>query len=182
MENITEEIKERDKKLFESQKELMELLEKEAVEHGKDGTAKLLKKVNETEGQKILSERSITIVETLRNNRFIVSFPKEFGIDEWCVKSITMPIISNKKCSDTIIVFNKFIEPLTSKLVLPLMNKKRFCITVKFLDSTLNPIEIWNINIKNVLSIDLGGVLNYSDDSIFEMKVIFKTKNCILKD
>jgi len=189
MENINEDTKERDEKLYESQNEFMENLVKEAIEHGKEGSANILKRQKaygifeaETEGQKLTKEMSVKVVEPLRANRFIVSFPKEFGIPEWNIKSITMPIIEKTKCSDTVIVFNKFIEPLTSKLVIPLMNKKDFIISVKILDCVLKPVEIWDINIKKVVSIDLGGTLEYSDDSIFSMKVTFKTKKCILKD
>ena len=93
-----------------------------------------------------------------------------------------MPIISRRKCGDTVIVFRKFIKPLTSKTIVNLVSKKNFDINVKFLDATGAPIENWCISVKKAISVDFGGFLDYSDDGVSEIKVVFKTKDCILKD
>ena len=179
---ITEEIKEKDIKILDAQNQMMEELIIEAAEHGdNNGAVNLLKDATKTEEQGILKRMSIQVFEPLINNMFIVSFPKEFEIDGWVVKSIGMPIITRNRCTDTIVVFRK-LEPLISKTIINLVTKKNFDIDVKLLDKTGKSVENWGIRIKKTISVDFGGKLDYSDDGISEIKVTFKTKDCILKD
>ena len=142
-----------------------------------------LKKINKryTEGQ-ILTEKMKTVIcEPLKNNRFIVSFPSDLNISEWTIKEITMPIIENRNCSNTVVVFKKFINESLSKKIIKLMPRKKFNITVKFLDATGVQIVVWSFEILKILSVDFGGKLSYDNDNISEITVVFKTKDLILK-
>lgn len=178
-----EQAQEKAKKIEETQNLMMEDLSKEAIEHGNESAAKTLKEeVKLTDGQSMLIDLSKGLFEPIMNNRFIVSFPTEFNIISWTVKSITMPIIEKRKCSDTVVFFRKFISPLTSDTISKILNKKNFEITVKMLYPTGETVETWAINVKKILSVDFGNVLSYEKDSVSEIKVVFKTKDCILRN
>lgn len=171
-----------DQKIKEVQNEMMEELSKEAIEHGNDMAGKQLKDEAElTIGQRLTYDLSKTAYEPIINNRFIVSFPIDFNILSWNVKSIVMPVIERRKCSNTVVVFRKFISPLTSKTISDMIHNKNFEISVALLDNTGKTVETWNIKIKKVVSVDFGGEMDYSIDSISEIKVVFETKDCILK-
>ena len=182
VEIVSEEIKEKDRRILDSQTQMMEELIIEAAEHGdNNGAINLLKDATKTEGNRLIYNMSANCFDPISNNMFIVSFPKEFGIDEWTIKSITMPIITRYNLTDTMVVFKKY-KPSVSKTIVNLLDKKNFDIDVKFLDPIGKSVEIWCIGVKKILSVDFGGKLDYSDDGISEIKVIFKTKDCILKD
>jgi hypothetical protein len=176
-----EQAQEKAKKIEEIQNLMMENLASEALKHDNENLAKIIREeIHNTEGQRMLIDLNKILFEPLMDNRFIVSFPDEFNISPYTVDSITMPIIERRKCSDTIIVFKK-LSALVSKAIVGMASKKNFKIKVEQLNATGTVIETWDILVKRIYSVDFGGEMNYSNDSISKIKVIFKTKDCILR-
>lgn len=170
------------KDLEKNQEKMMEDLIIEARDHKNDYVAKELKNIVETEGQKETNKLRTMLYEPLRNNRFIVNFPSELEIQSWWVGSTTSPKINGKKWENITITFRSFIGPSTGKTIYNnLLKKKNFNIQIKFLDPTGEPVQEWNINVKSVKSIDFGGIIDYSDDSVATINVELNVKKCELK-
>ena len=53
---------------------------------------------------------TVTDFEPKRNNRFIVRFPKEFKIADWCIQSITKPKYVNGEWDTIKIEFHDLVD------------------------------------------------------------------------
>jgi hypothetical protein len=131
--------------------------------------------------------------EPKRQNRFIIEFPKEFGLEEWHVNTATKPKYSGIKWEDMEVTFKDPIGPSTShalyKLIKLIEELKRiipselplFFYKIVSLDPTGVPVETWEIGVREVLSISFGQDLDYASDEMQTPKVIFRPMYCVLK-
>lgn len=122
------------------------------------------------------------LVEPIIKNRFKVIFENDIDIKPWLVSDITMPCFENDKFNDIEITFLSVISPSTSQLLFDNFKScKNFTFTIDILDCTTKTVQQWVICVKKVKSIDFGGKLNYSDNTLLKPKVIFEVENVILK-
>ena len=121
------------------------------------------------------------IYEPIRNNRFVVKFPSEIGIQSWTVDSISTPNIINGKWNNTNVnIMNLISENTPIRVLDNLLKNKNFDVTFEFLDPTGVSIQKWIINIKKVISIDFGGLIEYGNDKINIISIVMETKKCNL--
>ena len=92
-----------------------------------------------------------------------------------------MPKIINNKWQNIELTIKSVIGPSSNqKIYHNLIKNKNFEITIENLDPTGVPTQRWTCYIKKVISVDFGGLVDYSNDGIQEIKIVLKTKNCIL--
>lgn len=123
-------------------------------------------------------------VEPKRNNRFVIEFPEEFKIPSYCVQKVVCPKMTKGlfgfSWKDLSISFLDIIGPSASNSLFKNKNRKNFILQLSFLDPVGVAIETWNIHIQKIKSIDFGGKISYADDSLVEIKAVFKVKECVL--
>ena len=153
------------------------------MKKAKDLEMNLLNETFYLKGSEILDELKIQPLkyEPIRNNRFVVKFPKEIGIAAWTIDSISTPNIFNGKWNNTNVNIKNLISENTPMCVLDnLLKKKNFEITLEFLDPVGASIQKWNISIKKIISVDFGGIIEYGNDSVNLISVVMQTKKCNL--
>lgn len=150
--------------------------------------------------------RDMKYFEPKRNNRFIVRFPSEFGIEPLTVQKINRPkinfkpkelnimnqtqfISSNFEWSNFEIELIDFIGPSTSSGVYNLIDFCQdhikynviedflFSFSIEALDPVGVVIEKWIIYVKELLEVDFGNY-DYSDDSLQKIKITLKPFDC----
>jgi hypothetical protein len=129
----------------------------------------------------------MTSYEPKRNNRFIVEFPEEFNITTFTVQKVSHIKFEYGSWNDIKITFVDPISLSSSRGLLKIIDfinttpqKKDnalFKIKIKLLEATGKEIECWNIIVKEVLSIDLGG-FDYSDDGLKQPKILLRPLSC----
>lgn len=124
---------------------------------------------------------SAKIVEPIKKSKFIVEFPQELNIESWSIYSITMPTINNgNKYGKMSIMFRKFIEPLTSKAVLGLINKKNYNIEVKIVNDIHDVVETWVVTVHKLKHIHFDSYsyssLDSDNDNVTLINAEFKVK------
>jgi hypothetical protein len=129
---------------------------------------------------------TISDFEPKRNNRFIVRFPKEFQIVDWCLQSITKPKLVNGEWELIKIEFNDFIDYSVSDALINMIkflqsdDKKLVEIYLDILSQSGEVVDEWLITFNQILSVDFGDC-NYDNDDIQRPILIFKPIDCILK-
>lgn len=127
--------------------------------------------------------------EPKRNNRFIVEFPEEFGIQPFVIQSVTKPKLIIDKWQEITITMIDIIGPSTTTGVLNMVThcqsksksffKKTnlFTFYITSLDPTGVEIETWSIDVKKLLSVDFGKI-HYGDDGIQMVTIKLQPKAC----
>ena len=129
---------------------------------------------------------TVTDLEPKRNNRFIVRFPKEFKIADWCTQSITKPKYVNGEWDTIKIVFNDLVDYSASEGLINMIkslqsdDKNLVEIYLDILSPSGEVVDEWLITFNQILSIDFGDC-NYDNDDIQSPILIFKPIDCILK-
>lgn len=131
-------------------------------------------------------------IDIKRDNRFIVEFPKEFGIESYFIQGTTKPMWINGEWQNIQIEFIDPIGPSMSVAIVSLMeffkknkpgffSKKRslFSINIKALDPTGVEVEKWTIGIEKLISVDFGSY-HYGNDDIQKISLILKPSDCTL--
>jgi hypothetical protein len=132
--------------------------------------------------------------EPMRQNRFIVEFPEQFGIQLWHVSTASKPKYSGSKWENMEVTFIDPIgPPSTSHLLFKLIETLEILQKVKSSDSpifmyklmSLDPtgvvVETWEISVGEVLSVDFGKDLDYSSDELQMPKIVMRPMYCVLK-
>lgn len=125
--------------------------------------------------------------EPKRKNRFLVTFPEEFGLQQWVNYSASRPTMSyeikkflgftySKKIKWEPIEFNfrDPIGPSTSQALYMLLREnglKPFNLKIELLDPTGVVVEQWNITNTTIKSIEFGH-LSMDDDEIANCKMV----------
>ncbi len=116
--------------------------------------------------------------------RFRTEFPQEFGINSWVVDKISCPKMKKgllfTTWEDISIEMLDPIHPSSSEALYKIQDKKNFIITLSSLDPVGEIVESWHIHVEKFKSIDFGGTLAYSDDSIKKVTAVMKIKKCVL--
>lgn len=125
--------------------------------------------------------------EPMRVNRFLVTFPESFNILPYFVRMVNRPSMRIEQYGlhewdDINITLYDPISPSMSQNVFELINSDLITQPMTFLIQMLDPTGIvvseWSIW-GRVSSIDYG-MLDYSDDSITEIKMTISVSNDIL--
>jgi len=136
------------------------------------------------------------VYEPKRQNRFLVSFPKNFGIEPWYVRSVTRPrytfSIKGKGKWDVMeITFIDPIKPSTSESLFKLttmveeLKKSQkvglplFTFDISTLDPTGVVVENWTIDVRSIVYIDFG-MSNYENDDVQTPKMVIRPARCTL--
>lgn len=130
-----------------------------------------------------------THFEFKSNQRFILRFPEEFGLNEFMVKSTSRPKMSmmengypirRLEWEDIEIIFHDLITPSTSQRMIEIIENQRhnFTYSLQMLGPVGDVVEQWDI-IGFISSIDFG-VLDYSSNNLAEIKMTFKPNQCVL--
>ena len=136
-----------------------------------------------------------TTIEPKMNNRFIVEFPKDIGIEKWVVSKIFRPEYDFKKSKwgDIHIEFLDPICPSTSQKLFDLIPKddilKRFINFFKckpiftFEVTSLDPIgvvvEKWVIEVSKIKTINFG-YGEYGSNEVQRLSMVIKPYSCKL--
>lgn len=127
--------------------------------------------------------------ELKKSNRFLIKFIYDLKIESMMVDSISKPKYINGKWSDIEITFIDPIGPSTSQILFDFINKtKKYNFFNKkilnFEISTLDPtgmiVEIWEISVSEIKSIDFGD-LNINNQQPTNISMILKPNKCNLK-
>lgn len=120
--------------------------------------------------------------EPKMGNRFILTFPKHFNINDWQVQNVYLPTYRSSinpfknKWSDLEVEFIDIVPINLNKLFLNQKDTKDFNIKVTMLDPTGVEVETFMVEIKKISQIFLGR-LSYSDTNIKKIFVNFKVKD-----
>ena len=129
---------------------------------------------------------TVTDLEPKRNNRFIVRFPKEFKIADWCAQSITKPKYVNGEWDIIKIVFHDLVDYSVSEGLINMIkflqsdDKNLVEIHLEILSPTAEVVDDWSITFNKILSVDFGDC-DYENNGIQSPILIFKSIDCILK-
>ena len=129
---------------------------------------------------------TVTDFEPKRNNRFIVRFPKEFKIADWCIQSITKPKYVNGEWDIIKIEFHDLVDYSVSEGLINMIkflqsdDKNLVEIHLEILSPTAEVVDDWSITVNKILSVDFGDC-DYENNGIQSPILIFKPTDCILK-
>lgn len=121
------------------------------------------------------------LYEPKRNNRFIVTFPEEFGIKNFVVKSLNRPtchILEDYSISwnNISFVFYDPISPSTTQVLMENVRTKKIFQTINVLLEILDPVGIvvekWNI--KGKFKYFNFGELDYENDGLITILADFE--------
>lgn len=126
--------------------------------------------------------------EPIRNCRFEFKLPKEFGIENWLIQSVSLPKFSKDENGNFIeykmlVTFINLIGPSAAQKIFHnfiVENKNNFDCELSLLDPTGIEVSLWEIKINDVISIDFGQ-LDYDNDSINIIEMILNVEKAILK-
>lgn len=125
--------------------------------------------------------------EPMRRNRFLVTFPESFNISPYFVHQVNRPSMRMNfnglhEWDDIEITLHDPIAPSLSQNIFELMNSDVIHQPMTFLIQMLDPVgtvvsewSIWG----RVSEINYG-MLDYSDDSLSEIKMTISVSNAIL--
>jgi hypothetical protein len=136
-------------------------------------------------------------------NRFIVEFPREFGIQEWLVSIASKPKYILRtydfkgntvggRWEDMMVTFKDPIGPSSTKPLYQLIKlveelKKitlpglpLFTYKIFMLDPTGITVETWEIGVQDIISIEFGENLDYSSDEFVSPKITMRPLYCLL--
>lgn len=125
-------------------------------------------------------------LEPKMENRFIVNFPKQFASDPCTVQSINKPKFINGKWGNIKIEFVDTTKSVASKSLYKIVDLLTnsddesvwlFMVTISSLDALGNPIDTWEITVKNVLEIDFGD-LNYNSNEVQRPSLLLEPFSC----
>jgi len=133
--------------------------------------------------------------EPKKKNRFIVTFPEEYYIDQWLVSNVTMPrfiftnsLSENKGEWDNIKIECRDATEFSSthplyKIARDLLDEKEINLTFKIevVDAKGIPNEDWDVEVSDVLEINFGD-MDYDLDEIKTNYIIIKPLDCKLKE
>lgn len=125
--------------------------------------------------------------EPKRKNRWVVTFPEEFGIESWCVQSTdrpTLEIINDEiEINEINFIFVDPIGPSVTERLYNLLtngyNKKEFEYILEMVDPTGISVEKWTISGCKILKINFGH-LDYSNSEIMTCEMVIKPKTANL--
>ena len=129
---------------------------------------------------------TVTDFEPKRNNRFIVRFPKEFKIADWCIQSITKPKYVNGEWDIIKIEFHDLVDYSVSEGLINMIkflqsdDKNLVEIHLEILSPTAEVVDDWSITFNKILTVDFGDC-DYENNGIQSPILIFKSIDCILK-
>jgi len=117
--------------------------------------------------------------EPKRNNRWLITFPADLGIQQWWLASASRPSYQIKRYSvfgktlwtkhvydDLVLVIRDLIGPSASDVIYKMIEiDKPIDIILEMLDPTGVVIEKWLISNCRINKVNFGG-LSYDDDSI----------------
>lgn len=114
-----------------------------------------------------------------QNQRFLLNFPKEFGIPNYTVSSVTKPQISEIKTyfglktkinfSDLIVkLYDPILNSNSGKLFKILNTNEKFDVTLEELNPMNEVVESWIYKDCSFKTINFG-TLNYSDNNLNEI-------------
>ena len=144
------------------------------------------------------SDESTRQFEPKRQNRFIIEFPKEFGIQEWLVNVASRPKYKlgmyglNGRWEDMTITFKDPIGPSSTKslynLIMVVEELKKvtlpslplFIYKILMLDPTGVVVETWDIAVQDIISVEFGQDLDYSSDEMQTPKMTIRPLYCHL--
>ena len=142
--------------------------------------------------------KDVSQYEPKRQNRFIVEFPKEFGIQEWIVNTASKPKYKigalglNNRWEDMEVTFKDPIGPSSSKVLFNLIKFVEelekviptglplFTYKLISLDPTGVEVEVWEIGVQDIVSIEFGQDLDYASEEMQTPKIIIKPMYCLL--
>lgn len=110
--------------------------------------------------------------EPKRNHRFIVTFPKELGIEVYDVQRASLPKYENKEWQPMYVDFINFIGSSLNTKIQDLIlsyKDKHFEYEIESLDPTGTPIDKFKVYVKE-FSVDFGN-LDYADDDLQRVKL-----------
>lgn len=126
--------------------------------------------------------------EPMRQNRYLVRFPEEFGISEYFVKSTSRPTIrrTNVGMLEWDDIEFKFHDPITPSVQQILFNfingdngfHNRLEIKIQMLDPTGVVVSEWVVY-GFIKEIDFGE-LSYDSDELSQCRMVFGIDNAIL--
>lgn len=126
-------------------------------------------------------------IEPKLNNRYVVEFPSELGLEPYLVQRITNPKYYDCSWENIIIEFIDTIPISVSKILYGLIDyntktkneKINFNIKIKITDPIGDVIETWLIEVAEIVAIDFG-TMTYSDNHVLKPSLTIKPFNCIL--
>lgn len=124
--------------------------------------------------------------EPKKNNRWIVNFSPELGLENWVVQMIDRPVITagydgKITIKDINVTLIDPIGPSSSEKVYKcLMDKTIFSYTLEMLDPVNKGVEKWEMSDCIIKQADFG-VLSYLDDRITTIKLIIEPRKFELK-
>jgi hypothetical protein len=131
----------------------------------------------------------VTQYELKTNNRFLVEFPEQFGVQHLFIQKINKPKFTDGEWENIKIEFIDPIEPSISQSLFKIVeflktdvnnSKTLFVFRIKALDAIGIEIEEWVVDVEKVLTINFGE-FDYGDDRIQQPHIILKPLNCVLK-
>ena len=125
--------------------------------------------------------------EPKRQNRFILEFPTEMGIQVWMVRGVTKPSYSidlhGGHWNDVVVELYDPIGPSTSRIMYEWLmgnnNNGNLFFTLSSLDPTGVIVEKWQI-IGNIVSYDFGEY-NMADDGVCYIQIVIHPTTCLLE-
>ena len=120
--------------------------------------------------------------------RFVLEFPKEFGIDSFAVQKVNRPKLINYEWQDFEIYLLDIIEPSTSKSIAKMIDYCKdakntreilFSFSILTLDARGIKLNTWKIDVAELVDVDFG-TCDYEVDDFQIIKVTLKPLNCTL--
>jgi hypothetical protein len=121
--------------------------------------------------------------EPKKINRFIVKFPKEFGIETYLVKSVSKPVLPVLVNINNIIrveLYDTITFNINPTLVDLVNTSKEFTLITEILDPTGKTIETWQLDGCRI-SLAEWSNLDYSLDTLSKILLTITYKNLQLK-
>lgn len=131
-----------------------------------------------------------TKYEPKQRNRFMVEFPKEFGIEPWYVNTASRPKYYESKWGDMEVTFIDMVGISSSKglfkLIQTVSELKKviptglplFTYKLISLDPTGVVIETWEIGVSEILSVNFGEDLDYGSEELQRPKLVMRPMYC----
>jgi hypothetical protein len=130
--------------------------------------------------------------EPKRQNRFMLEFPDELGLDSWMVNTASKPTYRKNRWDNMEITFKDPIGPSSSQQLFKLISfiekvkeglpseQPLFIYKIISLDPTGVTVETWEIGVKDVISIKFGQKLDYASNEMVTPKIVIQPMYCIL--
>ena len=118
----------------------------------------------------------------MENNKFIVKFPVELNIPEYITKKISKIKIKDGVWKNIKLKMYIPINPNITHSVFNLLSVKDIEFNIVSVDSKGETIDIWNIEVGKIISIDFDNKCDWNSDKrrFQTIKIKIKPKNCKL--